>query len=173
MSYRFPVLPGMISVSVLANQPESWKIAETEMIQAYGPILERSAQIDFVFSKYYDQEMGQNIQRAYWVFSTYCHPADYYKEKLKCIAIEDRYRIKDSRIFNLDVGFIELDKFILLSTKPATYRIYLNEGVYAQSTYYFKDHSYHPWPWTYADYRIDIVLNFFTNMRNIYKSRRT
>lgn len=167
---RFPPQEGMLTVSILFNNTEHQDLIEKFLISEFGPILNQSEIKYFDFTKYYDKEMGPNIQRYYLSFNFLVHPSNYYLYKLKMISFENKHRIKNQRQFNLDVGFVELDKFILLSTKPATYRIYLSDGIYAQSTYFYKDNTYQFWPWTYADYQTRLAIDFFNNVRNNRKN---
>ena len=164
------VFLGLVTVSVLYADSKAKENLEKELQSVYGAILHRSDEVDFTFTKFYDKEFGQGIKRYFLSFKKLCNPVDYYKEKLVCIDIENKYKNNDKRSFNLDVGFVELCKFVLLSTKPSTYRIFLREGVYAQSNYYFKENSFLVWPYTYPDYKTEFAICFFNRVRDYVKS---
>lgn len=68
---------------------------------------------------------------------------------------------------HIDPG--DLAKLGLATTKDATCRVYLAAGISGQSTYYFERGTYHPWQWTYADYRSDIAIEFFNRVRGDYR----
>ena len=53
-----------------------------------------------------------------------------------------------------------LGKFQLATTKDQAHRIYLKDGILAEVTLRFEAGEYVPWPWTYADYRLPLVLSF-------------
>lgn len=84
--------------------------------------------------------------------------------------MEGKSSVNGKRRVNIDPGFVALDKMALATTKDATYRIYLGNGIYVQSTLYFQQKTFHPWPWTYSDYKMDMSIEFFNKVRELYKS---
>jgi hypothetical protein len=64
-----------------------------------------------------------------------------------------------------------LGKFLLASTKDQAHRIYLREGIFAEVTLRFQAGAYEPWPWTYADYRLDEVRAFLKKAREFYREQ--
>jgi hypothetical protein len=125
----------------------------------------------FNYSKYYEDELGASPMRIFFSFENYFCPDEMRKFKLESNQMEAGRVQNKLRTFNIDPGYIDLDKIVLATTKPATYRIYLGEGIYAQSTLFFKDAAFHPWPWTYRDYTDKKALDFFTRVRNQFKEK--
>ena len=139
------------------------------LIKKYGPIDLESPIIPFTFTNYYNEEIGEGILRQYISFTKLIKPDDIAKIKNTTIKIENKFRIKGNRKVNIDPGFVTLDKMVLATTKDATYRIYLGSNIYAQSTLYFENKSFHPWQWTYADYKAETAIAFFNKVRQNYR----
>lgn len=70
-----------------------------------------------------------------------------------------------SRPLNLDPGYIDLGKLILASTKDHAHRIYLSNGIFAETTLMYTQKQWRPLPWTYADYQSEGYQKFFTECR--------
>lgn len=136
----------------------------------YGPIDLKSPVIPFDFTDYYDDELGKGILRQYISFSRLIRPEYISKIKRQTIRMEGRFMMGERRRVNIDPGFVALDKLVLATTKNATYRIYLGKGIYAQSTLFFQKGTFHPWQWTYPDYKTDMAIEFFNKVRNVYKT---
>lgn len=136
----------------------------------FGTIDLESPIIPFNFTDYYDEELGKGILRQYISFQKLIKPEYISKIKRLTIRLERKFMAEGKRRVNIDPGFISLDKLVLATTKDATYRIYLGKGIYAQSALFFQNKSFCPWSWTYPDYRTDMAIEFFNNVRNIYKT---
>ena len=64
---------------------------------------------------------------------------------------------------------MELSKLIVASTKDASYRCYLKDGIYAQPMLAFKKGRFYAYEWTYPDYRDELFLSFFETAREKLK----
>ncbi|MFH1039230.1 MAG: DUF4416 family protein [PVC group bacterium] len=135
----------------------------------FGPIGLESDVIPFDFTDYYDKEMGPGILRRYVSLKEFIAPGDLAAVKLTTNRVEQELSEEGTRTVNLDPGYLDLSKMVLATTKDATYRVYLKDGIYAQSTYFFQNGTYHPWEWTYADYRTEAAVSFFNRVRKEYK----
>ena len=125
--------------------------------------------IPFDFTTYYQKELGQDILRQYVSFEELIDPGDLAAIKLTTNRMEEELSEDGLRKVNLDPGYLDLSKMVLSTTKDATYRVYLADGISGQSTYYFERGTYRPWQWTYADYRNDTAIEFFNRVRDDYK----
>lgn len=144
--------------------------AKQVLAKRYGPVDLESPIIPFDFTDYYDDELGKGILRQYISFTRLIRPEYIGKIKRQTIRMERRIMITGNRKVNIDPGYVALDKMVLATTKGGTYRIYLGKGIYAQSTLYFEKGSFHPWSWTYPDYRTQMSIEFFNKVRTGYKS---
>ena len=162
---KVKLIAGLLSAKeVLLEQ------AKNLLVEKYGNIDFQSSIFPFDFTTYYDEELGSGVLRQYISFDGLINAGDMGKIKRETNALESEFKISGNRKVNIDPGYVALDKMVLATTKDATYRIYLGEGIYAQSTYYFEANSYRPWQWTYKDYCSKTAIEFFNEVRTHYKS---
>ena len=69
---------------------------------------------------------------------------------------------------NIDPGYVCHSKLVLFSTKDFSHRIYVGDGIYAESTLEWRGREYITHPWTFPDYRTDEYRNFFAEVRVRY-----
>ena len=114
--------------------------------------------------------MGPGLMRGFFSFASLRAPADLASVKLCTQAIEERYRNNDSggRRVNLDPGYLDAFKVVLASTKNASQRIYLDDGIYGEATLMYYHGSFHGLPYTYPDYLWPETLLFFARLRALY-----
>ena len=147
-----------------------WQNRGKEVLSGrFGPIDHESEGIPFDFTAYYRKELGSDIIRQYVSFENLIDPGDLAAIKLTTNRMEEDLSEDGVRKVNLDPGYLDLSKMVLATTKDATYRVYLGEGISGQSTYYFERGTYRRWEWTYADYRTDTAIEFFNRVRSGYK----
>lgn len=159
-NYKVKLISGLLSAK------EDLLIrAKQFLAKRYGPIDLESPIIPFDFTDYYDEELGKGILRQYISFKTLIRPEYIGRIKRQTIRIERKFMVGNNRKVNIDPGYVGLEKMVLATTKGGTYRIYLGLGIYAQSTLYFEKKSFHPWPWTYPDYRTQTAIEFFNKVR--------
>ncbi|MBI4612097.1 MAG: DUF4416 family protein [Planctomycetes bacterium] len=77
-----------------------------------------------------------------------------------------------SRPINLDPGYLTEAKVVLASTKDRGHRVYLAGGIFAEATLEYREGRFHPFPWTYADFRSEPVLAFFALLRESFREER-
>lgn len=135
----------------------------------YGAIDLESPIVPFDFTDYYDEELDKGILRQYVSFKRLICAEYIGKIKRQTIRLEGKFKIDGKRKVNIDPGYVSLAKLVLATTKDATYRIYLGKGIHAESTLFFKDGSFRPWQWSYPDYKSEIGIKFFNEVREMYK----
>jgi hypothetical protein len=138
-----------------------------QLQQAWGPIADLSPAFDFVESEYYHATMGTGLKKQLALFRDFCDPSDLSDRKLFCNQLESKFAVVSPpyRPVNIDPGYVSLTKLVLASTKNREHRIYLKDGVYAEVTLAFREQSWQPMPWTYADYRRDDFRAFLATAR--------
>ncbi len=162
----------LLSLAVLSADPEALEKARAAVQALWGAITEESPAIPFSFSDYYEPEMGPGLQRRFWGFETPVSPGDIGRIKTQANLVEAQLSQETRRTVNLDPGYVSLAKVVVPSTKDATYRIYLHDGIYAQPMLFFRAGSFRPWPWTYADYQSPGAVAFFNGFRARLKTPR-
>ncbi len=157
----------------LAAKPEWLDAARAELECEFGSIDMESATWPWEFTHYYEAEMGAPLLRRIYSFADTL-PADRIVEvKLTTNQIEGRLAAAldcaVNRPVNLDPGYVNLAKMVLATTKDYAHRLYLGDGIYAESTLKWRDGQFQPWEWTYSDYRTERYRDFFAEVREAYR----
>ena len=161
--------PVKLICGLLAASP-TWLDRGREALAArFGEIDASSLPVPFSFTVYYRDEMGANILRQFVSFRLLIRAENLANIKLATNAMETPLSEGGKRRVNLDPGYLDLSKLVLATTKDATYRVYLGEGIHAQPTLFFRDGSFRPWEWTYPDYREESAIAFFNRVRNAFR----
>src|SRR5206468_4219518 len=119
----------------------------------------------------YQATMGAELGKVFFVFTELIDPAELTAMKLQTGAWEHCYATSAShaeeRPLNLDPGYLTCAKLVLASTKDHAHRIYLDRGIYAEVTLYYKNRAWQAREWTFADYRRPEYHAFFQQARNL------
>jgi Domain of unknown function (DUF4416) len=164
--------PAKYFVAVLSTDAELLTAIEADLSAMAGPIDARSEILPWTISRFYEKEMGSGLLRRFLSFSRLMSPGDLVEMKLQTQRVEDTYRDKAAdppgRRVNLDPGYVEAGKVVLASTKNAGHRIYLQSGIYGESTLLYYDGAFHGFSYTYPDYLWPEALRFLTAARVTY-----
>lgn len=149
---------------VIAASREQAAAAE-ERLASWGPVDVRSGVIPFAFTDYYGPEMGSGLIR-YWIsFERLMDPVELAGRKRFSNDVEELYTEQGKRGVNLDPGYLTPAKLVLASTKDYSHRVYLSDGIYAETTLAWRRRAFHALPWTYPDYRSETALLFLEQAR--------
>lgn len=138
----------------------------------FGEIDYKSSSFKFNVSDYYFDEMGTNILRVFVSFEPIIFPDKISEIKILSNEIETSLTINESRKVNIDTGYLDYDKVVLASVKYNGNKIYLAKGVWADLTLHYKKGLYHPYPWSFPDFKSGIYNNVFQDIRTIFKKQR-
>lgn len=147
------------------------------MLSEYaGPTDDVSDVWPFESTDYYELEMGENLRRRFASFEALADPTALAATKLLTNDLERRIAHdcglpETQRIVNLDPGYLTMSKLVLATTKDYSHRVYLRDGIYAESTLHYEDGGWVPWPWTYPDYADGRYYGFFDRVRERYKAK--
>lgn len=151
---------GMISLKEV-----SFEIASSKLRVEFGPIDYQSQILPFNHTDYYEAEMGKDLARRFISFKRLIAKEDLIEIKLLTNTLEKELSRVGRRQINLDPGYLTLDKLVLATTKDYTHRIYLGKGIYGEVTLYYRDGAWHPFEWTYPDYRTSEYIAIFEEIR--------
>lgn len=164
-------IPVKLFCGVLYSNQELLDYSRLALIKHYGEIDFESAQFTFDISDYYRSEMDWPIFRLFWSFNKLINPVQIAGIKIECNEIENQLAINGKRKVNLDPGFLDYDKIILASAKYNGQKIYLNFGIYADLTLHYEKGNYHPYPWSFPDFKSGNYNEIFLRIREIYKAQ--
>jgi len=138
---------------------------------AFGPVGSASPVFPFDQTAYYEREMGAGLLKIFFTFENFIDPGDIARIKIRTNEIEASFVSNGgpARPVNLDPGYISLSKLVLATTKDNYHRIYVRDGIYAETTLQFVGGSFSPFPWTYPDFRKKEYIDFFNTLRAGYK----
>jgi hypothetical protein len=170
-----PHVPVLLVVAALSRHPEALAWARDRLERDFGPVGLAGEPYAFTQTSYYEPEMGTGLRKQLLAFHDLVAPERLAAVKLHANALERELAetggYAEARPLNLDPGVLELGKFLLATTKDQAHRVYLRDGVFAEVTLRYEAGAFEPWPWTYADYRLDEVRAFLKTAREYYKGR--
>jgi len=169
-----PTLPQPVKlfVALLAADPDLFGIAIDNLHRSYGPIDLESAVFPWNTTNYYREEMGENLLRKFVSCELLISPEDLVRIKLETNTLELSLSStpfpSSPRRVNIDPGYLDATKLVLASTKNQAHRLYLSQGIYAEVTLLYHHGAFHPFLYTYADYRWPGTHEFLRRVRTQY-----
>jgi hypothetical protein len=167
--------PALLITAAFSRYGEALAWAKRKLEAEWGPVAMESPAFDFVETDYYRPTMGPGIKKIFWAFESPFDSADLADIKLAANRFEEEYAaeagLPEPRPLNLDPGYLTLGKLVLASTKDFTHRIYLNRGIFAEVTLFYKHHRWQHHDCTFADYRREDYQRFFSQCREMLHRR--
>jgi hypothetical protein len=164
--------PVKLLIALLATDSTQLTLAATRLESSYGAIDVESATFAWSTTDYYREEMGEHLLRKFVAFAPLISPEALAHLKLETNALEILLAGDPSpaarRRVNLDPGYLDATKLVLASTKNQAHRIYLSQGIYAEVTLLYHHGGFHPFIYTYADYRWPETHEFLRRVRKRY-----
>ena len=143
-----------------AMQRQSWEIQHQSQV------------FPFDQTDYYSTEMGEGLKRCFLSIrglQSLELSADW---KLKTTEIEQQLSNKGKRRINLDPGYLDLSRVVLLSRKEGSHKIYLRNGVWADLVLLKDKGGYRNFPWTFPDIITGSYDDFFLQIRAEFKKEK-
>lgn len=163
--------PVKLIVGFIYKKEEILKKALDLLKKRFSGIDFESPIMPFNHTDYYEKELGRNLKRKFVSFKKLISPQILPKIKIATNKIEAKFSQEKSRLINIDPGYLNLSKLVLATTKDYSHRLYLNNGIFAEVTLFFRDSTYKYWEWTYPDYRSYEYIEVFNQIRNIYAAQ--
>jgi hypothetical protein len=161
--------PVKLIVGVILNDPGLLEALEADLAGQFGAIDLRSPVFDFGVTDYYQNEMGPDLKRVFYTFEELIDPAAIVEVKLAANRIESQTAVGGNRRVNIDPGYMDFYKLVLVSNKFQGQKVYLGKGVYADPTLYY-DKGWKPYDWGFPDFRSGRYYGFLSEMRKAYKA---
>ncbi len=164
--------PVKLLMGLLAADTALFAQTAARLEAAYGRIDLESAVFPWETTDYYRAEMGSRLLRRFVTFAQLIMPEDLIRLKREANELEYTFAAPPGpaspRRVNIDPGYIDTTKLVLASTKAQAHRLYLSRGIYAEVTLLYHHTAYHPFVYTYADYRWPETHAFLKQARAKY-----
>lgn len=157
-------------LGVLAADEAQGRAAAAELGAQLGGVDLLGPVVPFDQTRYYEPEMGADLQRWYCSFNELVPATALPRLKAAAWAVEQRLLRDGRRGVNLDPGLLDLHKVVLASFKPGPQKLYLGVGVWADIVLCYDSGSYLPLRWTFPDLRGPEHAPFFAAARQRYKA---
>ncbi len=173
MGTAHPPAPSALTVGITFADREALGEALEMLRTEYGPMEFSSPEFVFDMTDYYIPEMGENLRKRFFCFRDPIRlemlPGIKHRtnEIERRLAREDGDRVR--RRVNLDPGYVTLAKLVLATTKDYSHRVYIGEGMYAETTLRFVRGTFAPFETTYPDHQTPLALDFFNSVREYVK----
>lgn len=168
MSLPHRPVPVKPLVSLIFSQPSLETAVFRELAAFLGPPDLVSAWLPFDQTRYYEPEMGAQLQRRLAVFLHLADPGALSQWKRDTNQLERRFSLGGRRLVNIDPGHLGRERLVLATGKNYTHRLYLGEGIYGEVTLIFQKGGWQTLPWTYPDYAGEALRQFFGQARQKY-----
>ena len=155
-------------VGLLSNDIPAIEKAAALLKRVFGRTDFESDFLEFTHTDYYEGEMGKGLKRKFLSFAKPSSLDHICAVKLKANRLEKTFVRRGRRTVNIDPGYVDCSKLVLFSTKDYTHRIYLEKGIFAEVTLFYKGGTFNPWPWTYPDYKSAPYIDIFNSIRELY-----
>jgi hypothetical protein len=162
-------VPAKLFMSLIALEDAAVARGLEDLASIFGKTDYISERFPFDFTNYYSKEMGEPLFRHFITFDHLMSVTSLPDVKRATNQLEERYAAASgNRPINIDPGYICLEHVILATTKGYVHRPYLRDGIYADLTLIYRDRSFQPLEWTYPDYRQEMVIRLFNQIRRKY-----
>jgi hypothetical protein len=168
-------LPVQVIIGIIANAAQDMAAVREAVADAWGPSDFESPVWPFSFTDYYAAEMGGALVRQFVALRELAAVDGLHRMKIAANGLEARMAARSAggvaRPVNLDPGYICHSKLVLFSTKDFSHRLYIGDGIYAESTLEWRGREYLIHPWTFPDYRTAEYRSFFAEARARYVNK--
>ncbi len=128
--------------------------------------------LPFDATDYYEREMGKSLLKRIVSFARLVVPDALADAKLAALEVEDALRGPAGRRVNIDPGYMDLHKVVLASVKLAWQKVHVGKGVCADMICRYSRGRFHPFEWSFTDYRDGRYDADFLAIRSLYKANQ-
>lgn len=168
MSVRREPKPVLLFTGILFSESVSINDLLSLLYKEFGDTIYESILMHFIWSDYYENEMGPKLRRLFLVYKTPFNRENLPDIKRRADELEALFLKDGKRTVNIDPGLICLENVELATNKGFSHRVYLRDGVFVEVTLFYKNDTYQPIEyWTYPEYRSTHMLEFFNTARSL------
>ena len=126
--------------------------------------------IPFDHTNYYEPEMGPNLSRCFVSFENLVEPFKSGEFKNHIKEIEENFSVNGKRMVNLDPGYLDANKVVLITGKHGGHKIALSLGIWADMLLWYNK-GWVALPWAFPDFRDGRLFPVFTKIRIHFKEQ--
>lgn len=157
-------------IGALYADPHWLEQAKMQMRGQNWIIQQQSVEFQFDKTDYYAREMGPELKRCFLSIEGLQSLESAFDWKLKTLEIETRLSLDGKRRINLDPGYLDFHRVVLLSGKEGPQKIYLRDGIWADLVLLKDKGGFRELAWTFADLKDGCYNDFFMQVRAEYKA---
>jgi hypothetical protein len=173
LGYIKPFEKEKLVVGIMYTGDDYFRIALDRICAQYGKIDSQSEEYTFsTFSNYYDGEMRGTVMKRFVSLEKLVDPSSLSEIKIHTNKIEEENSENESRNINLDPCLLGHGKFVMATTKNASFRIPLSKGIYADLSLVYAGNRWVNFFWTYSDVKSEMIKDYLGHVRKIYLEQR-
>ncbi len=171
MAVPRPPDPVKVVAAILWSPAADLDALKERIARTWGRIDFEGPDRPFVVTEYYAPEMGLDLKRRLVSIDVLVAPEDLIELKRQANAMEDACSGVRGRLVNIDVGYLDYHKLVLGSGKFDAQKIHLGDGIYADIVCRYSEGKFHPYEWTFPDFRERLYDDELLAMRRLYKAQ--
>ena len=157
-------------IGALYADPHWLEQAKLKLRDQNWIIQQQSTELPFDKTDYYAREMGAELKRCFLSIEGLQSLESAVDWKLKTQEIENQLSLDAKRRINLDPGYLDFHRVVLLSGKEGAQKIYLRDGIWADPVLLKDKDGYRELSRTFADLKDGRYNDFFMQVRADFKA---
>lgn len=161
--------PARLILSIISSSRDALADALVPLERRFGRVLGETDEFACSHADHYREEMGHGIRRRIFAFEPLVARAALPVVKQACLKIEARFgdRVDDFlfRTVNLDPGLMTPESLVFAYSVDRAHRIYLGQGVFAETALIFARGRFTRLPWTDPDLCDPEAIGLFDRVR--------
>lgn len=164
--------PARLVVSYIYSSVDALADSLTRLERHFGPVQYETVDIPCTPTQDYVEEMGNYLQRRFFSFERLVRRDALPTIKKMCARVESQFadHVEDHifRTVNIDPGLMTPDNLVMAHHREFNHRIYLSDGVFAETALIYARDYFTRLPWTNPDFCHDEAIDFFLRVRNSF-----
>ena len=160
--------PVKFFVSVIYHDMDNLSQVKATISQHIGNIDSQSESFPFDLTDYYNSEMGSPLFRTFLSLKQMGQADQIVPVKQECLSLERAFTVDGQRTINIDPGYIDMYKLVLVSEKYMGHKIYLGHGICADLVLLLGKKRVTPFQWTFPDFKSGIYTPYLLDLRRLY-----
>lgn len=139
------------------------------LIKRFGPTDFSGDWVNFTYTNFYEPEMGPNLKRCLVSFQRTMPSQLLPKAKKWTQKIEDKFRLEGKRQVNIDAGYLDFCKVVLVSGKFGGHKIALTDDCFADMILDYQKGAWRPFQWCFPDFASGVYNSDLNKIRGLFK----